>query len=455
MGAIAEQAGSELHEGQTKPPGRYTEAALLGAMERAGEKLEEKELRRAMKGSGLGTPATRAAIIETLLRRGYIFREKKLLRPTERGQALIDALPVEALRSPQLTGRWEARLSAIAEGLETRMEFMRDIRSFTGAVVVDIRQAPAAQPIQGDESSRPQADPLGDCPACGTAVRPRGSVFTCDTGRECPFVVFAETSHAMISEEAVRRLLSTGSSDLIRGFKTRDAQPFDGVLRWNGQRVIPVRIDEREMAGAAGSCPDCGGDVTFRDGRWRCAGCPFTLAAKIMERPIRPTEATSLLENGRTSRLYGFRQKSGAFCKATLILDPEGQVRVDFSKPPGKGPRGLPAGGPLPAFDHPLDCPLCVQRGTLDPGYLVAGKSAWGCSAWKQGCPLQVPFVLSGREMKEEEVLRLLGKHRATKWLRGFKARDGLPRRESCRVLIQLDAECGWTLEEKPRASGR
>jgi len=135
-------AAFEPQAKKTRPPPRHSEASLLAAMETAGREIEDESLRAAMKDSGLGTPATRASIIETLIHRDFIRRDKKVLQATETGMALIEALPVASLASPELTGSWEARLTRIARGLETRTAFMKDIRDFVGESVRAIRTAP-------------------------------------------------------------------------------------------------------------------------------------------------------------------------------------------------------------------------------------------------------------------------------------------------------------------------
>jgi len=126
---------------KTKPPARHTEATLLSAMENAGKMVDDEELRAAMKDSGLGTPATRAAIIETLLKRGFVSREGKQLVPTPMGIGLVDALPIPSLASPELTGNWEARLARIARGQDSRPAFMGDIVGYVKDVVEAIRKA--------------------------------------------------------------------------------------------------------------------------------------------------------------------------------------------------------------------------------------------------------------------------------------------------------------------------
>lgn len=132
---------------QTRPPPRYTEATLLGAMESAGRHLTDEALREAMRDSGLGTPATRASIIETLVDRRYILRRGKQVLPTPLGIDLIDKLPHRSLTSAQLTGEWEARLSRMARGEEPRPAFMADIGRFVGELVESVRAAPPPPPL--------------------------------------------------------------------------------------------------------------------------------------------------------------------------------------------------------------------------------------------------------------------------------------------------------------------
>ncbi|HMG54639.1 MAG TPA: DNA topoisomerase, partial [Kofleriaceae bacterium] len=157
---------------QTAPPRRYTEATLLGAMESAGKTIDDEALRLAMKDCGLGTPATRAAIIETLLARDYVERARQELTPTPRGIALIDALPVASLASPELTGAWEARLAQIARGEDSRAAFMADIARYVAQTVDAIRGAsppaapagpsPAAPAFRGDSGRWPRRPAAGD-----------------------------------------------------------------------------------------------------------------------------------------------------------------------------------------------------------------------------------------------------------------------------------------------------
>ncbi|HEV7842958.1 MAG TPA: DNA topoisomerase III, partial [Pyrinomonadaceae bacterium] len=185
---------------QTKAPPRYTESSLLGAMETAGRKVEDEELRLAMKDSGLGTPATRASIIETLLKREYVTREKKSLVATAKGIALIKMLPSPLLKSAELTGRWEQKLSLMARGEYARGAFIGEVKEMVGALVAQIASASiergAAAAVPKRELSRP--DGALDCPKCKLENRAgfllerngtNGKFLVCANGREaCGFI---------------------------------------------------------------------------------------------------------------------------------------------------------------------------------------------------------------------------------------------------------------------------
>ncbi len=153
--------------GKTSPPKRMTEADLLGAMQSAGKELDDEELKGAMKDCGLGTPATRANIIETLLKRGFVERKRSILQPTPKGIELIRSIRAESLKSPQMTGEWEARLERIRRGEAERDEFMNGIRAFVTELVEQIKQ-------QSPQGSRRVFGPaVGTCPKCGSTMHLR------------------------------------------------------------------------------------------------------------------------------------------------------------------------------------------------------------------------------------------------------------------------------------------
>ncbi len=211
------------HAKQTTPPPRYTEATLLGAMETAGKRIDDEGLRAAMKDTGLGTPATRASIIETLLRREYIARDKNNLVATPLGESLIAQIPIASLASAELTGTWEARLAAIARGKDTRAAFMADIARYVTQIVDAVRGAPA-----------PPAPPAGSSPppawqSRGKGKRPRGRKGSWKGGssgaypRSTPSGTFSRKSTSTDAGTLPRRSTSTDAGTLPRRSTSTDA----------------------------------------------------------------------------------------------------------------------------------------------------------------------------------------------------------------------------------------
>ncbi len=225
---------------QTKPPPRHTEATLLGAMENAGRTIDDDQLRAAMKDTGLGTPATRAATIETLLKRTFILRDGKHIVATEMGMALIAALPVASLASPELTGSWEARLARIARGQDSRTSFMKDIAAYVTDMVQTIRGKPAAG-VAGKAPPVPQkvapttpsaaAPPALTCPQCKTGLLMAGKRgWGCDRWREgCAFVVWFEIAGNRLTEGQLRELVSKGKTRKLK-WPRAGATPLTGRL---------------------------------------------------------------------------------------------------------------------------------------------------------------------------------------------------------------------------------
>ena len=185
-----------VRRGETAPPKAYTEASLLGAMETAGKLVEDEQLKEVLKEKGLGTPATRAAIIETLLERGYITREKKTLLATDLGRYLVALVQDRGLKSPELTGEWEAKLREVERGGLDPRRFMAEIVGYTGEVI-----------RCGDATSIDEGR-LGDCPRCGRPVIAGKRGFGCSGWREgCPFVLWREYKGHALEDDQIRQLL--------------------------------------------------------------------------------------------------------------------------------------------------------------------------------------------------------------------------------------------------------
>lgn len=229
---------SEVSEGATRPRRPHDDASILKAMETAGRDLDDAALERALRGSGLGTPATRASILKALVQRGFVQRRGKELRATERGRALIAAVPADELKSAQLTGEWERRLGAMERGEESRQRFMADVVAHVHQLVSDIAAAEAptgpafAAPVEGK--------PVGSCRACGSAVAERPKVYAC-TG--CEFVVFKTMSGRAVSRRMVAELLGQGQTRIYKGFRSRrTGKDFEAGLTIRGDGRVGLRF---------------------------------------------------------------------------------------------------------------------------------------------------------------------------------------------------------------------
>lgn len=224
----------EVHclERQTQPPARYTEATLLQDMERAGRFLESEDMREVLKGRGLGTPATRAEIIEKLVEYGYVVRRKRTLLPTETGMALIQGLTYRVLTSPELTAEWEQKLAMIRSGAMTRQEFMRQVVELTRDIVEHARREGTILGIAGDAT-----DAVGRCPRCGSPVREFPKAYAC-TRRECGTVIWKRIAGKAITRRVAATLLEKGETGLLKGFKSRSGKPFNARLRLTGDGKV-------------------------------------------------------------------------------------------------------------------------------------------------------------------------------------------------------------------------
>jgi DNA topoisomerase-3 len=221
--AAVSEIGSE--EKETKPPRRYTEGSLLAAMETAGKLVEDEELREAMKESGIGTPATRAAIIERLIQVGYVEREGRALTVTEKGLNVIRLLGEHALTSPDLTGEWEHRLANIETGADSRKAFMGDIVKFTQSTVGELDQR-----LKGVRIERAK---LGPCPICGREIAENRRGYSCWSRQDpgCGFVIWKGKASKQLPVSVARELIKTGRTEKpVSGFRGRSGRTFRARL---------------------------------------------------------------------------------------------------------------------------------------------------------------------------------------------------------------------------------
>ena len=282
MGGGAVATETVLLEGfETKPPARYNDATLLGAMENAGKLLDDEELAEAMKERGLGTPATRADPIEKLVGARYVTRDRKDLVPTAKAMQLVhllSSIPVQELVSPTLTGDWEHKLLEMEKGKIRRDEFMKEIGSFTESIV---EKAKAFDHETGFEES----EPFGKCPVCGKPVKEKLKAYECTGGPECEFKLYKTISQRMLTRDEAAQLMETreiGPLDGFFSFKTR--RTFSAKVKltdeWKTEFVFEDRAPDAEPSQGGptdlsiGSlhpefpCPKCGGPTKLRKGRF-------------------------------------------------------------------------------------------------------------------------------------------------------------------------------------------
>ncbi len=235
---------------ETKPPRRYSDASLLGAMETAGKLVDDDELREAMKDSGIGTPATRAAIIERLITVGYLERDGRALVATEKGLNVIRLLNDHALTSPGLTGSWEQRLGKIERGEESRKHFMDDIAAFARETVKEL-----------DETLKDVRIPrarLGPCPVCGHEIVENRKGYSCwasdDAG--CGFVIWKAKAGKQLPVAIARELIRTGYTEqAITGFRGRSGRSFRAHLALSQTEEGKWRVEFDELWAKEGAKP--------------------------------------------------------------------------------------------------------------------------------------------------------------------------------------------------------
>jgi DNA topoisomerase-3 len=237
---------------ETKPPRRYSDASLLGAMETAGKLVDDEELREAMKESGIGTPATRAAIIERLITVGYVERDARALVATEKGLNVIRLLDAHMLTSPELTGNWEHRLGKIERGEDSREKFMSDIAGFAEQTVHKLDETLKDVKI-------PRAK-LGPCPVCGHEINENRKGYSCwareDPG--CGFVIWKAKASKTLTVPLARELIKTGYTEKpVTGFRGRSGRSFRAHLAMSQTEEGKWRVEfDEEWAKEGAKAPE-------------------------------------------------------------------------------------------------------------------------------------------------------------------------------------------------------
>ena len=236
--------GCSITEGKTKPKPLHTEATLLSAMETAGKEIEDDALRQALKDCGIGTPATRAAIIETLFKRGYMERCKKSLVPTEKGLALYSVVKTMRIADVALTGEWEKELARIERGELPADTFRKEIETYTREITSELLSC---------DKLFAHKDSGCKCPKCGTGTMQfYGKVVRCDNA-ECGLPVFRLKANRTLSDEEIKDLLTDGHTKPLKGFKSKQGKSFDAIVAFDGEFnttfVFPEKKATKKFSG--------------------------------------------------------------------------------------------------------------------------------------------------------------------------------------------------------------
>jgi DNA topoisomerase-3 len=341
-----------VNANETRPPARYSEATLLSAMEGAGKMVDDEELRAAMAGRGLGTPATRAQIIENLINEQYIHREGRELVPTAKGfslMTLLNGLGIPELTHPELTGDWEWKLARMEKGELSRSEFMKEIAAMTQQIV-DRAKSYDNDTIPGDfgELTTP-------CPKCGGKIKETYKKFQC---QGCDFALWKIVAGRQYEVSEIEELLTERRIGPLTGFRNKMGRPFNAMIKLNadlapefdfgqglGEDGTAEAIDFSGQE-ALGACPKCQAEVFEHGMAYVCEKsvgpertCDFRSGKVILQQPIEREQMLKLLETGRTELLKNFisnktRRKFSAF----LVRGKDGKVGFEFEKREPKAP---------------------------------------------------------------------------------------------------------------------
>ena len=339
----------EVKAKATQPPPRFNEATLLSAMEGAGKLVEDEELREAMSERGLGTPATRAAIIEGLIFEEYVHRNGRELQPTAKAFSLLFALEklgIDEIRSPELTGMWEWKLKEMEYGRLKRDEFMSHIVEQTQVMVERIKKGELPEGTFGTLAT--------PCPRCGGTLRETYKRFECE---KCDYKVWKVVASRQWEPEEIEELLRQRVIGPLQGFRSKMGRAFAAIIKLNGEHMPEFDFgnadgdsdaEEVDFSGqeTLGACPKCQSRVFEHGMAYVCEkatgaakSCDFRSGKIILQQEVSRAEMAKLLETGKTSLLKGFvsnrtRKKFSAY----LTRGADGKVGFEFEarKPKAK-----------------------------------------------------------------------------------------------------------------------
>jgi DNA topoisomerase-3 len=424
---------------QTKPPARFSEATLLSAMEGAGKLIEDEELREAMSEKGLGTPATRAAIIEGLLTEQYLLRNQRELVPTAKAFSLITllrGLQIPELSSPELTGEWEFKLKQMEQGKLQRPEFMNQIAEMTKAIVKKTKLHDS-DTVPGDfgELKTP-------CPKCGGVIKENYKKFQC---QKCDYSLWKIVAGRQMEIPEVEELISKGTVGPLQGFRSKMGRPFAAIIKMSPPEFKPEfdfgQTNAEGEDGApidftgqtpVGKCPACQSNVYEHGMNYICEkaarrdGCTFRTGKIILQRPMEREQVEKLLTAGKTDLLEKFISKKGRPFKAYLVVK-DGKTAFEFEPRGEKKTKSAKPKEPEPKIDFTgkevvAKCPSCGGKVyELDDKFICENSQAD-----KKSCKFLVKKLICEFPIDREQLNKLISDGR-TDAIDKFISKAGKP----------------------------
>jgi len=380
----------EVKSKATQPPARFNEATLLSAMEGAGKLVEDEELREAMSERGLGTPATRAAIIEGLILEEYVHRNGRELQPTAKAFSLLFALEklgVDEIRSPELTGMWEWKLKEMEHGRLKRDEFMGHIVEQTQVMVDRIKKGELPEGTFGSLKA--------PCPRCGGTIRETYKRFECE---KCDYKLWKVVASRQWEPEEIEELLEKRVIGPLQGFRSKMGRAFAAMIKLNAEHMPEFDFGNADGEGEAeevdfsgqeplGHCPKCQSRVFEHGMAYTCEkavgaakSCDFRSGKIILQQEVSRAEMTKLLETGKTSLLKGFvSNRTKKKFSAYLVRGADGKVGFEFEARAPKVPKAAGAKAAEPKAAAKVsggDTPPAAKAPAKKPVRKVARKTA-------------------------------------------------------------------------------
>jgi len=421
----------ELQKKKKSKPKYYTEATLLAAMKTAGKQIDNEELAEAMKDRGLGTPATQAGIIETLKKRGFIEAQKNNLVSTPRGREVI-ALMDEKVKSPEMTGEWEFKLSQVEKGNLDPKDFRDGIVEYVKELFAHLHEK------YGSQFERETVTEAIPCPKCSQPMEIAPWGYVCKN-TECGFKAGHTIAGRTLSHAEMQKLLATGKSNILSGFKSKKGTTFSAALTLGEDGNIGFEFNDEPRASAPTNfiCPKCGKKILDSGNRLICEGsiiapstnengdatltpaaaptCDFVFYKTIAGHLMNDEEIAELFTKGSTDVITDFITKKGQSFSAKVVWDSDHKATFAFEND-----------GHFHGTETKYKCPICKH--TLEENKNAIFCTGKGTDRDEQGNPCDCKFTLfksvAGKKLRAADIKALLTGEK-TELITGFRSKKG------------------------------